>query len=63
MITGPNGGGKSSTGLLWGSMPTSARFFCREGDYCFDITERARLGIGYAFQQPPRFKGSLWRTA
>ena len=60
VITGPNGGGKSTLAKLIMGMeqPTS-------GSITFDgvdvthlpITERARLGIGYGFQQPARFKG------
>lgn len=60
VITGPNGGGKSTIAKLIAGIekPTS-------GAICFngvnitdkDITERARMGISFAFQQPVRFKG------
>jgi len=60
VITGPNGGGKSTLArLIMGiEKPTSGRI-CLDGRDITDlgITERARLGIGFAFQQPVRFKG------
>lgn len=60
VITGPNGGGKSTLAkLIMGIEKPTAGVILLDGK---DITacsvdERARLGIGYAFQQPPRFKG------
>lgn len=60
VITGPNGGGKSTLAkIIAGIVPNTG------GQIIFDgvditeknITERARLGIGFAFQQPVRFKG------
>lgn len=60
VITGPNGGGKSTIArLVMGiEKPTSGKIFFNGSDITdLSITERARLGIGYAFQQPPRFKG------
>ncbi len=60
VITGPNGGGKSTLAkLIMGiEKPTSGRIIFDGVDVTdMDITERARLGIGYAFQQPARFKG------
>lgn len=60
VITGPNGGGKSTIArLIMGiEKPTSGKIFFNGKDITdLSITERARRGIGYAFQQPPRFKG------
>ena len=60
VITGPNGGGKSSLAkAIMGIYQPNAGQILLDGE---DIThkeifERARLGIGYAFQQPARFKG------
>ena len=60
VVTGPNGGGKSTIARLimgiW--KPTSGKILLGGKDITdLGITERAKLGIGYAFQQPPRFKG------
>lgn len=60
VITGPNGGGKSTIAKLIAGIENVTG-----GNIIFDgtditnmnITERARLGIGFAFQQPVRFKG------
>ena len=60
VITGPNGGGKSTLAKLIAGIEQPT-----EGTITFDgtditrmgITERANLGISYAFQQPVRFKG------
>lgn len=60
VITGPNGGGKSTLArLIMGiEKPTGGRIIYNGTDItAMSVTERARLGIGYAFQQPPRFKG------
>ena len=60
VITGPNGGGKSTLAKLIAGIatPTSGSILLDGEDITgLSITERARLGIGYAFQQPVRFKG------
>jgi Fe-S cluster assembly ATP-binding protein len=60
VITGPNGGGKSTLArLIMGlERPTSGKIIYNGVDITdMDVTERAAQGIGYAFQQPPRFKG------
>ena len=60
VITGPNGGGKSTLArLIMGiEKPTKGQILYNGTDITnLSITERAKLGIGYAFQQPPRFKG------
>lgn len=59
-ITGPNGGGKSTLARLIAGIekPTSGKIFLNGVDITEkSITERAKLGIGFAFQQPVRFKG------
>lgn len=60
VITGPNGGGKSTLARLIAGIikPTEGSIFFNGKDVtALGITERARLGIGFAFQQPVRFKG------
>ena len=60
VVTGPNGGGKSSLAkIIMGVYnPTSGKILLDGQEITsLTITERARLGIGYAFQSPPRFKG------
>lgn len=60
VITGPNGGGKSTLAkLIMGvEVPTSGQIIFNGTDITnLTITERAKLGIGYGFQQPARFKG------
>ena len=60
VITGPNGSGKSTLARLIAGIekPTAGQILL-DGEDITDksITERAKLGIGYAFQQPVRFKG------
>ncbi|NLM21172.1 MAG: ATP-binding cassette domain-containing protein [Peptococcaceae bacterium] len=60
VMTGPNGGGKSSIAkIIMGIyQPTDGQILLEGEDIStLGVSERARLGIGYAFQQPPRFKG------
>ena len=60
VITGPNGGGKSTLAKIIAGIvkPTSGQIFFDGQDITdLGITERARLGISFAFQQPVRFKG------
>ena len=60
VITGPNGGGKSTMAkLLMGIEKADGGRIILDGTDITDysITERAKAGIGFAFQQPPRFKG------
>lgn len=59
-ITGPNGGGKSTLArLIMGiEKPSSGRILFNGTDITDkSISERANLGISFAFQQPVRFKG------
>ena len=59
-ITGPNGGGKSTLAKIIAGIytPTAGRILLDGEDItALSITERARRGISYAFQQPVRFKG------
>ena len=59
-ITGPNGSGKSTLAkLIVGiNQPTEGRILYNGTDITnMSITERAKLGISFAFQQPVRFKG------
>ncbi len=60
VITGPNGGGKTSLAKLIAGLyvPTQGNILLDGEDITgSDITERAKKGIAYAFQQPVRFKG------
>ena len=59
-VTGPNGGGKSTLAkvIMGIEKPSSGRILLDGEDITsLSITERARKGISYAFQQPVRFKG------
>ena len=59
-ITGPNGGGKSTLAkLIMGiEKPTAGKILFNGTDITdLSISERAKLGISFAFQQPVRFKG------
>ncbi len=60
VLTGPNGGGKTTLAKLIMGLrtPTSGQILWNGEDVtALDLTERARKGISYGFQQPPRFKG------
>ena len=60
VFTGPNGGGKTTLAkIIMGLVtPTSGQILWNGHDITnLSITERAKLGISYGFQQPPRFKG------
>lgn len=59
-ITGPNGGGKSTLAKVIAGIirPTSGQIILDGEDITdMSITERARAGVSFAFQQPVRFKG------
>ena len=60
VITGPNGSGKSTLAKIIAGIekPTSGKIFFDGTDITdMSITERAKMGISFAFQQPVRFKG------
>jgi len=60
VVTGPNGGGKTTLAkAIMGIMPTCGGSIIYNGTDIsgLTVTERAKLGISYGFQQPPRFKG------
>ena len=60
VVTGPNGGGKTTLAktVMGLYQPTGGQILWDGTDIThMDITQRARLGISYGFQQPPRFKG------
>ena len=60
VITGPNGGGKTTLAktIMGLVKPTGGQILWNGTDItALSITERAKLGISYGFQQPPRFKG------
>ncbi|MGI5920812.1 MAG: ABC transporter ATP-binding protein [Syntrophomonadaceae bacterium] len=59
-VTGPNGGGKTSIAkIIMGIyQPAEGKVYLDNEDITqLNVTERAKKGIAYAFQQPPRFKG------
>lgn len=58
-LTGPNGGGKSTLAKVIAGIirPTAGKVLWNGEDITdLSVTERARKGISYAFQQPVRFK-------
>ena len=60
VITGPNGGGKSTLAKIIAGVirPDSGKIIFNGTDITdMSVTDRARMGIGFAFQQPVRFKG------
>ena len=60
VITGPNGGGKSTLARIIAGIhtPTSGQILFNGEDITdLSITERAKRGISFAFQQPVHFKG------
>jgi len=60
VVTGPNGGGKTTLAktIMGLVKPTGGQILWNGVDITdMSITERARLGVSYGFQQPPRFKG------
>lgn len=60
VITGPNGGGKSTLAKIIAGINTATSgeiWLGEENITDLSITERARKGISFAFQQPVRFKG------
>lgn len=59
-VTGPNGGGKTTLAKIIAGLeqPSSGRIVLNGEDItALNVTERARRGISFAFQQPVRFKG------
>ncbi len=60
VITGPNGGGKTSLArtIMGINKPTGGQIIWNGTDITeMSVSDRAKLGISYGFQQPPRFKG------
>ena len=65
VVTGPNGGGKTTLAKLIAGIktPASGRILLDGEDITeADVTERAKKGIAYAFQQPVKFKGLTVRA-
>ena len=60
VITGPNGGGKTTLARVIAGIeqPAAGKIILDGKDITnLDVTERAKEGISFAFQQPVRFKG------
>ena len=65
VVTGPNGGGKTTLAKLIAGieMPSGGKIYLDGEDItALDVTERARKGMAFAFQQPVRFKGLTVRS-
>lgn len=66
VITGPNGGGKTTLArsIMGLNQPTGGSIRWNGEDITNrSITDRARAGVSYGFQQPPRFKGMKVRDS
>ena len=64
VITGPNGGGKTTLAKVIAGLekPERGRILLDGEDITdLNVTERAKRGVSYAFQQPVRFKGLVVR--
>ena len=61
VITGPNGGGKSTLAKLLMGINKAKILLDGQDITDYTIDERAKAGLGFAFQQPPRFKGMTVR--
>ena len=60
VVTGPNGGGKTTLAkIIAGILKADSGTIALDGEDItgLDVTQRARKGISFAFQQPVRFKG------
>ena len=60
VITGPNGGGKTTLAktIMGINCPTGGTIRWNGTDITnLSVSDRAKLGVSYGFQQPPRFKG------
>ncbi len=60
VLTGPNGGGKTTLAKIIAGIyqPIGGKIYLDGKDItAVDMTERAKMGISFAFQQPVRFKG------
>ena len=65
VITGPNGGGKTTLAraIMGLNQPTGGAIRWNGQDITnLSVTDRARAGVSYGFQQPPRFKGMKVRN-
>jgi len=65
VITGPNGGGKTSLAKIIAGLykPCGGQILIDDKEITdLSITERSKNGMAYAFQQPVRFKGLTVRN-